>query len=77
MNIDDAMELIEDLRFKMERGYTIDFSNSDYWNTKDYIDALNLAISALKTVDDMPQLITQLLTKEKDYEELLQDYDAT
>jgi hypothetical protein len=59
MGNEQAMELLENIRFRAERGI------NPILITAYDIEALNIAISAIKTVDDMPELMTELLRKEK------------
>ena len=71
MSIEQAMNILEHIRFRAERGFIEGLSTP-------HVEALNLAISALKTVDDMPELITQLIAKEiTDDETLLQNNKET
>lgn len=65
MSYEEIMETLTQLRFEGERGYPIILSQLE-------IEAIEYSMSAVKTLQDLPTALTELLKKGED-DELLQD----
>ena len=58
MSLDEVMEILSNIKGWCEKGYQIALTEKE-------LEALDYAMMAVKTLQDMPELITELLNRKE------------